>query len=139
VRHRVAGAHFQRGSKGQRGLGVPPHAHQRETEVVVNGGVVQAKPNRCQAAFCREVVPAKRAVDLSESRSENRHLRPQGDCPADQFGGCLGLAHLMPREAEQMKGVDMIWLALQAQIIEPSGRRRLASLMKLNRFGELVA
>jgi hypothetical protein len=79
--------------------------------------VVQTEPHGIKAPSHNEVMPAERSVHFRESRAEDRHLWAQGHRPPDQFGGCLGLTHLMAGNAQKMKGVRMIWIALQARLI----------------------
>ena len=139
MHHRIVRRKLERSSESQDRLGMAPQGLERQSEVVVHCGVVQAEPHGIETATHSEVVPAECSIDFRQGRTENRRLRAQGHRPPDQFGGCLGLSQLMAGNAQKMEGVRMIWLALEAQLVEPGRLGRLAGLVELDRFGEFVA
>jgi hypothetical protein len=112
---------------------------ERESEVVKDYRVVQAEPERGEAAIDDAIVVAQGAIGFGESRAKEGGLREQADGATDQFGRLERLAELKTSDSQQMEGIGVGCVAVQKGLVEPCCGNELARLVKLDRTGEFVA
>ncbi len=79
VDHRVALGKGERGPEGAGGFGVAAQAVQSQSQIVVDGGFVQAEIERGTAALERALDPAQRAIGFGQGGVQKGEIGPQLD------------------------------------------------------------